>query len=112
MRRQGRSVTHLYDSACELLFAAQQLRAAAGERDALPATAATIGCIDATLGALAQAVDEMRNAAVAELDADKRAAAAIGREFALLSDAVRDARDACDEARERTAPILAQLSLS
>jgi hypothetical protein len=112
MRRQGRSVTQLYDSACELLFAAQQLRAAAGERDALPATAATIGCIDATLDALAQAVDEMRDAAVTELDSDKRAAAAIGREFALLADAVRDAQEACDEAREHTAPILAQLSLS
>ena len=112
MRRQGRSVTQLYDSACELLFAAQQLRAAAGMRDSVPATAATIGCIDATLDTLAEAVKAMRQAAVAELETDDAAVAAIGSEFSSLVEALRLAQEACDRARERTAPILAQLSLS
>src|SRR5947209_8741291 len=49
MRRQREPVTRLYDAACELLFAAQTLNAAAGVRDATPAVAATVGCFEATL---------------------------------------------------------------
>lgn len=117
MRRRGRSVTQLYDSACELLFAAQQLRAAAGDRDSAPALAATIGCIDATLDSLSQAMGAMRRTAVAELTAagdEGRSVPAIvvERELAVVADAIRVAQATCDQARERTAPILAQLSLA
>jgi hypothetical protein len=67
--RTSGPVTNPYEGACDLLYAAQQLRAAAAERGDAPALAATVGCIDAALGALT-------------------------------------------EARERTAPILAQLTLA
>jgi hypothetical protein len=70
-------VTKLYDGGCDLLYAAQQVRAAASDRDATPALAATDGCIDAA-----------------------------------LANALRVAQAACDLARERTAPILAHLSLT
>lgn len=113
----GDAVTNLYDSACELLFAAQQVRAAAGERGAAPAMAATIGCIDATLDALSHAIGAMRWTAVSELTAGDTpteqavAAAAIEREFAALAAAITVAQASCDQTRERTAPILAQLTL-
>jgi hypothetical protein len=117
MRNRRQPVTQLYDSACELLFAAQQLRVAAGERDSAPALAATIGCIDATLESLSQAMGAMRRAAVAELTAaggvdGSVAAAVVERELAVVADAIGVAQAACDEARERTAPILAQLTLA
>jgi hypothetical protein len=117
MRNRRRPVTQLYDSACELLFAAQQLRAAAGERDSAPALAATIGCIDATLESLAQAIAAMKRTAVAELtaaggDGHSVAAVVVERELAVVADAVGLAQAACDQARERSAPILAQLTLA
>jgi hypothetical protein len=117
MRQRRRSVTQLYDSACELLFAAQQLRAAAGERDSAPAMAATIGCIDATLEALSESMAAMRRTAVAELtaagdDGQSVAAVVVERELAVVADAIKVAQAACDQARERTAPILAQLTLA
>jgi hypothetical protein len=118
MRRRSRSVTQLYDSACELLFASQQVRAAAGERDSAPAIAASIGCIDAALYALSQAMGAMRQTAVAELSApggdesQPVAAIVVERELAVVAEAIRLAQEACDQARERTAPILAQLTLA
>src|SRR6478672_9351409 len=110
MRQRGGPVTQLYDSASELLFAAQQLRAAAADRGSVPATAATVGCIHATFDALAQAVDAMRCAAVKELNAlsvNDGPSVAIEREFASLADAIRVAQETCDRTRERTAPVLA-----
>ena len=117
MRKRDRSVTQLYDTACEVLFSAQQLRGAAGDRDSAPAIAATIGCIDAALDALSQAMGAMRRTAVAELSApggDGRpvAAVVVERELAAVADAIKGAQSACDQARERTAPILAQLTLA
>jgi hypothetical protein len=117
MRRQSEAVTNLYDGACDLLYAAQQIREAASDRDATPAFAATIGCVDASLGALAQAVSAMSRAAVAELtfarqDGPDAAAVDVEREFAALAEAIRVAQAACDQTRERTAPTLAQLSLA
>jgi hypothetical protein len=118
MRKRDRSVTQLYDSACDVLFSAQQLRAAAGDRDSAPAIAATVGCIDAALDALSQAVGAMRHTAVAELSApggdEGRPVAAIvvERELAAVAEAIKVAQAACDQARERTAPILAQLTLA
>jgi hypothetical protein len=116
MRRQSGPVTDLYDGACDLLYAAQPVRAAASDRDATPAFAATIGCIDAALDALAEAVSAMRRAAVAELTFPRenrsRPAVVVEREFAALAEALRVAQAACDQTRERTAPILAHLSLT
>ena len=117
MRRRSGAVTNLYDGACDLLYAAQQLREAASDRDATPAFAATIGCVHASLETLADAVSAMRRAAVAELavasqDGADAAAEDVGREFAALAEAIRIAQTACDQTRERTAPNLAQLSLA
>jgi hypothetical protein len=115
MRRQREPVTRLYDAACELLFAAQALSAAADDRKATPAVAATVGCFDATLDALADAIGGMRRAAVVEAsrgDNPRTAPAVLERELGSLEDAVRDLRRVCDRTRERTAPILAQLTLA
>src|SRR4051812_3837853 len=114
MRKQREPVARLYDSACELLFAAQNLCAAAAARDATPAMAATVGCLDATLDALADALAEMRRATVAEASRGnhpREAPVVLERELGALEDALRSACSICDRARERTAPILAQLTL-
>lgn len=116
MRRRSAPITDLYDSACELLYAAQQVRATASQRSATPAFAATIGCIDAALDALAEAISTMRRSATAELslkgDSVTVPALVVEREFAALAEAVRLAQAVCDQTRERTAPALAQLSLA
>jgi hypothetical protein len=118
MRQRRNSVTRLYDSACELVFAAQELRSAACERDSAPAMPATIGCIDATLEAVGQAIAAMSRTAVAEVTAARGEGGQAGvadlveSEFAALADAIRLAQAACDRARERTAPALAQLALA
>jgi hypothetical protein len=114
MRKQTEPVTRLYDTACELLFAAQNLRAAASDRDATPALPATIGCVEATLDALADAIDDMRCASIAVASRGEQqhhAPAVLQRELAALEDALRTAGSVCDRTRERAAPILAQLTL-
>jgi|SRR6478609_4390467 len=114
MGKQKEPVTRLYDCACELLFAAQNLGAAATDRDATPAVAATVGCFDSTLDALADAIGDMRRATVAVTsrgDYPRQAPAVLERELGALEDAVRAAGTVCDRARERTAPILTQLTL-
>jgi hypothetical protein len=116
MRRRSASVTNLYDGACDLLYAAQQMRTAASERGATRGLAATVGCLDAALDALADAVSSMRREALAELRIasaeSPTAAAAVDREFSELVDALRAAQAACDRTRERTGPLLAQLTLA
>jgi hypothetical protein len=114
MGKQREPVTRLYDSACELLFAAQNLGAAAADRDATPAVAATIGCFDSTLDALADAVGDLRRATVAATsrgDYPRQAPAVLERELGALEDALRTASSVCDRTRDRTAPILTQLTL-
>jgi hypothetical protein len=116
MRRRSAPITDLYDSACELLYAAQQVRATASQRGATPALAATLGCVDAALDALAEAIASMGRTAAAELSATSDShtvpAVVVEREFAGLADALRLAQAFCDQTRERTAPALAQLSLA
>ena len=113
-RKQREPVTQLYDSACELLFAAQNLGIASADRDATPAVAATIGCIDSTLDALTAAIGDMRRATVAaasRADHPRHAPAVLERELGALEDALRAACSVCDRTRDRTAPILAQLTV-
>jgi hypothetical protein len=106
--------TRLYDGACDLLHAAQQMRAAASEPSATPAHAATVGCVDAALEALADAIDAMRHEALTELRAARAesptAVAAVDREFATLVDVLRAAQTVSDRMRDRTGPLLAQLT--
>src|SRR4051812_46721680 len=91
VRRTSAPVSKLYDSACDLLYTAQQMRLAASERGATPALTATVGCIDAALTALADAVGAMRREALAASAASPTAAATVDREFAALVDVLRAA---------------------
>jgi BMFP domain-containing protein YqiC len=107
------AVNNLYDSACDLLFAVQQIRVAAARPGAAPAIAATIGCIDAGLEELVQAIRAMSRTAVREvLGGSGLAVDVIEREFDALADALTAAHSACDEMRERLAPLMAQLTFT
>jgi len=78
----------LYDSACELLAAAQRLqRAAACGEDVARALPATLGCLEATLAALRKATVTLRQ------DADA------ADELGALGDALGDAERAAERAR-------------
>jgi hypothetical protein len=112
-RNRADQVNALYDGGCELLFAAQQLQSAAGRPGTAPAIAATVGCIDASLEAMLEAIGSMKRSAVSELRSpdDDASIEMIEREFRALADALRAAHRACDQMRERTGPLLAQLTL-
>lgn len=107
----------LYDHACDLLLAAQGLRSAAGVRGATPSYAATVGCIDASLEALTDAVAAMRSEAAREADRARGAGHAFteaddaGREFSALAEALSRAHLAAGRMRERLGPFLARLTL-
>ncbi len=103
----------LYDQACALLDAAQGLRAAAGPRRSAPAIAASLGCVEASLEALATAVAVMRVAAletVAEVpstDAVDREAPQIRAAFDRLARDLQANGMSCAAAREVVGPVLA-----
>ena len=106
----------LYDAACELLLAAQALRAAAGARGAAPSFAATVGCLDTSLEALAEAVDSMRDEAARAVARAGRpdgagSAEAARREFSELVAALDAAHRGAGRMRERVGPMLARLTL-
>ena len=109
----------LYDRACDLLLAADGIRAAAAEPGSAPATAATLGCIEASLEALAHAVAAMRRvvdqrssaregglAAESGVSADDAHAG-----FSAVLNALEAAQRAVGELREQTGPLLARLTL-
>jgi hypothetical protein len=103
----------LYDEACALLDAAQRMRAAAGPRRSAPAIAASLGCVEASLEALATAVTVMRIATletVAELpsvDALDRDVPRIRAGFDRLTRDLQESRLSCAAAREVVGPVLA-----
>jgi hypothetical protein len=109
----------LYDRGCELLLAAQGLRSAACARGSTPAFAATVGCIDASLEALADAVAAMRREAARQVprahasdrSAPGSSAEDAAREFSELADALSGAHDAAGRMRERLGPLLVHLTL-
>ena len=106
----------LYDQACELLLAAQAVRDVAGARGAAPSFAATVGCLDASLEALSQAVEAMRREAAravgqAGRPAGEGSAEAARREFTELVVALEAAHQAAGQMRERVGPMLARLTL-
>jgi hypothetical protein len=111
------STNELYDRACDLLVAAQGIRTAAARAGSAPAIAATLGCVEVALEALAHATAAMRREADAELarqdagslsgvsGADARLA------FSELVCALDTAHHAADQLRERTGPLLARLTV-
>jgi hypothetical protein len=106
----------LYDEACALLAAAQGLQAAAGPRGSAPAIAASLGCVEASLEALATAVKVMRVAAM-EASCDTPSADGSGAREVLQMRASFDwlardlsaSRSSCAAARECVGPLLANL---
>jgi hypothetical protein len=106
----------LYDGACELLTAAQAMRAAAEREGSTTAIAATLGCLDASLSELTSVVTAMRRQALRDLaprafDTGKSAeGVAVGeteRAFSDLANALHRARYAADSMRERIGPQMA-----
>ena len=114
-RHARRDPAHeLYDQACELLVAARSLRAAAGARGSAPAFAATAGCLEASLEALADAARAMRREAVRQVlrpDPSPPDAESAGRAFSELAAALASAHRAAGQLRERSGPMLARLTL-
>lgn len=110
----------LYDRACELLLAAQGIRSAAGVRGSTPAFAAAVGCIDASLAALADGASAMRREAThvvtrareSDQYTQQISAADAAREFSSLAEALTGAHQAAGRMRERIGPLLAGLTLS
>lgn len=78
----------LYDSACELLAAAQRLTRAARGDDVERALPATLGCLEATLGALGIAWTTLEGPAARR-----------GADLGQLRRTLRDAEHAADAAR-------------
>ena len=111
----------LYDGACELLAAAQAMRAAAELEGSTTAIATTLGCIDSTLGELTSAVEAMRRQALRDLSrsvldtgrpAERAAVGEAERAFSDFANALHRARHAADSMRERVGPQMAQLTLT
>jgi hypothetical protein len=98
----------LYDSACELLAAAQELRAAACRPGSEQAITATLGCMGA-------AVEELGIATAAFGDELSRAGtppagrpAAVTRAFHRMTEELLRAARACDDARAKAAACARQ----
>jgi hypothetical protein len=104
----------LYDEACSLLAAAEGLRHAAEGPDAAPALVATLGCVEASLEAIAIAVSHMHCSALAlydERDDEVRKrlheAGQISAAFATLKRNLSASRMGCEAARRVTGRLLA-----
>ena len=106
----------LYDQACSLLAAAQGLRAAARSRHAAPALAASLGCIEASLQQLREAMPELLDTALSTARRDRPSLGAhstqpseICASFATLSSDLSNTRTSCAAAREQVGPPAARL---
>jgi hypothetical protein len=104
--------TELYDRACDVLLAAQDLRSAAARRAANAAAAPTLGCLEQTLSELADAVSELAAEARPDLDVSAQAAgdhttgsAAARYVFGELHHALLASARVCAAARQATGPM-------
>ncbi len=105
----------LYDEACSLLAAAEALREAADDPGCTPALVATLGCVGASLDALATTVSRLHYSALARYDerdheVAKRLhdAAEISTTFATLRQDLAASRARCADARRVTGRLLAE----
>lgn len=106
--QSGRDPAHvLYDHACDVLVAAQSLRAAAGLDEAQAAIPATFGCLESAIDALAEAVETLTPVAVACLEADPPAAHRLALQCEDASHVLRVGRDVIGAIRDRVgvAPV-------
>jgi hypothetical protein len=102
----------LYDEACALVAAAQGLRAAAGPRRSAPAIAPSLGCVEASLEALADAVTAMQAATLAPDGRSARGAVdqevlKLRASFAQLARDLSASQSSCAAVRELVGPVLA-----
>ena len=105
----------LYDQACSLLAAAQGLRAAASSRLTAPALAASLGCIEASLQQLREAMPELLDTALSTTARDRPALDTHSKEpsemcasFAMLARDLSKSRTSCAAARGRVGPGVAK----
>jgi hypothetical protein len=105
----------LYDQACSLLAAAQGLRAAASSRDTGPALAASLGCIEASLQQLRDAMPGLLDTALATAargQPDGRAHSSEPSElcakFAVLAHDLSNSRTSCAAVRGLLGPVVAK----
>ena len=114
------SATALYDGACELLAAAQAVRAAAERPGSTTSIAATLSCIDSMLSELSSAVEAIgrqalrdltRSASDLNLPAERAAVGETERAFRDFANALHRVRHAADSMRQRVGPHVARLTL-
>jgi hypothetical protein len=108
----------LFDRACRLVTAAEQLQAAADRRGSAAGIAATLGAIDASLEALREAVallgpdvSARLTRATPQSGGRHEAVGTVRRDFAALETALSEAHLSADEMRERVGPLVARLTL-
>lgn len=102
----GRDPAHvLYDHACDVLLAAQGLRATAGAEGVEPAIAATFGCLESSVDALAQAIEALTRRTVAQVDADDEATMRLALQGQDASHLLRVARDVLGTIRDRVGAL-------
>jgi hypothetical protein len=103
----------LYDQACSLLAAAQGLRVAARSRRTAPALAASLGCIEASLQQLREAMPELLDTALSTaardrpaLDMHSKEPSEICASFAVLVRDLSNSRTSCAAARGQVGPVV------
>jgi hypothetical protein len=102
----------LYDQACSLLAAAQGLRVAASSRLTAPALAASLGCMEASLQQLREAMPQLLDTALStaahdlpSLRTSSREPAEICASFATLAHDLSNSRVSCAAARGLVGPV-------
>ena len=110
--------SELYDRACDLLASAHALRDAASAHGSAAAIPDTLGCVEASLSALAETTHRLRplpaqRLASRALVSGNPAMSAAGHEdaeFIALAESLELAGGQCSTTRQRVGPVLAGLS--
>jgi hypothetical protein len=116
-RASGRHPAHaLYEHAAGLLASAQSLEAAAQAPDAVPATAATLACVEASLDALASAIEQLRGHVLDRLsnsllpgDDLRPPRTDVGLQLGRLCGVLEQGSRTCERARESMDPVSDEL---
>ena len=111
-------VNELYNRACDLLASARALQDTAALRGSAESIPAALGCLEASLSAMADTANRLRPVAAERLASRALVSGRPGRfiaghedaEFLALADALERAHDQCSNTRQRVGPPLAALS--
>jgi hypothetical protein len=105
-------VNELYDCAGQLLQAARELNVAADRPGSAPALAATLGCMEAALEALARSIDNARGRIQEQLERHGLQRSPVTRNavanLEVLRQELAQASRAADAARGAVGPLLAE----